>query len=137
MTTVRVVGGGLAGCEAAWQLAQAGHDVTLIEQKPHKRTPAQVTNRLCELVCSNSLRSANVENAVGLIKEELRRGGSLVLRPFDRRHGVYGGNGSELFEDRSHNLWLGLSGGAVRLSLRGFTTYDESDGMKRPLGDFR
>jgi len=76
----RVVGGGLAGCEAAWQLAEAGVDVTLVEMKPHKRTPAQVTDRLCELVCSNSLRSNNIENAVGLIKEELRRGGSLILR---------------------------------------------------------
>ncbi|MBI5494140.1 MAG: methylenetetrahydrofolate--tRNA-(uracil(54)-C(5))-methyltransferase (FADH(2)-oxidizing) TrmFO [Deltaproteobacteria bacterium] len=80
MVAVRVVGGGLAGCEAAWQLAVAGHDVTLHEMKPGKRTPAQHTNRLCELVCSNSLRSNNVENAVGLLKEELRRGGSLVLR---------------------------------------------------------
>ncbi len=83
MAVVRVVGGGLAGCEAAWQLAQCGHDVTLLEMKPIKRTAAAVTDRLCELVCSNSLRSANVENAVGLIKEELRRGGSLILQAAD------------------------------------------------------
>lgn len=80
MTAVRVIGGGLAGCEAAWQLAQAGVHVELTEMKPLKRTPAQSMDRLCELVCSNSLRSNNVENAVGLLKEELRRGGSLVLR---------------------------------------------------------
>jgi methylenetetrahydrofolate--tRNA-(uracil-5-)-methyltransferase len=76
---VRVIGGGLAGCEAAFQLAEAGFDVELCEQKPHQRTPAQVSDRLAELVCSNSFRSSNVDNAVGLIKEEMRRGGSFVL----------------------------------------------------------
>jgi methylenetetrahydrofolate--tRNA-(uracil-5-)-methyltransferase len=76
---VTIVGGGLAGCEAAWQLAQRGIDVRLIEQKPLRRTPAQVTDELCELVCSNSLRSSNIQNAVGLIKEEMRRLGSLVI----------------------------------------------------------
>jgi methylenetetrahydrofolate--tRNA-(uracil-5-)-methyltransferase len=75
----RVVGGGLAGCEAAWQLATRGVAVTLIEMKPVKRTPAQVTDWLCELVCSNSMRSNNVENAVGLIKEEMRRAQSLIM----------------------------------------------------------
>jgi methylenetetrahydrofolate--tRNA-(uracil-5-)-methyltransferase len=76
---VRIIGGGLAGCEAAWQLANAGFDVTLHEQKPHKRTPAQTSDHLAELVCSNSFRSANVDNAVGLIKEEMRRAGSFLM----------------------------------------------------------
>jgi methylenetetrahydrofolate--tRNA-(uracil-5-)-methyltransferase len=77
---VRIIGGGLAGCEAAWQLAEAGFAVTLYEQKPQKRTPAQTSDRLAELVCSNSFRSANVDNAVGLIKEEMRRAGSFLMR---------------------------------------------------------
>jgi methylenetetrahydrofolate--tRNA-(uracil-5-)-methyltransferase len=76
---VRVIGGGLAGCEAAFQLARRGFAVELREQKPHKRTPAQTTDRLAELVCSNSFRSANVENAVGLLKEEMRRAGSFLM----------------------------------------------------------
>jgi methylenetetrahydrofolate--tRNA-(uracil-5-)-methyltransferase len=77
--TIKVIGGGLAGCEAAWQLAQRGLRVELVEQKPIARTPAQVTDALCELVCSNSFRGAALSNAVGLLKEELRRGGSLVM----------------------------------------------------------
>jgi methylenetetrahydrofolate--tRNA-(uracil-5-)-methyltransferase len=77
--TIKVIGGGLAGCEAAWQLAQRGLRVELVEQKPLARTPAQVTDALCELVCSNSFRGAALSNAVGLLKEELRRGGSLVM----------------------------------------------------------
>ncbi len=77
---VRIVGGGLAGCEAAFQLASRGFDVELIEQKPHARTPAQTSDHLCELVCSNSMRGAALVNAVGLLKEELRRVGSLVMQ---------------------------------------------------------
>src|SRR5690242_9934440 len=76
---VTIVGGGLAGVEAAWQLAQAGTDVTLHEMKPARRSPAHKLDGLAELVCSNSLRSDNPENAVGLLHEELRRLGSLVL----------------------------------------------------------
>jgi methylenetetrahydrofolate--tRNA-(uracil-5-)-methyltransferase len=76
---IRIVGAGLAGCEAAFQLAERGFDVTLIEQKPKRRTPAQNTDWLCELVCSNSMRGSAVVNAVGLLKEELRRAGSLVM----------------------------------------------------------
>jgi methylenetetrahydrofolate--tRNA-(uracil-5-)-methyltransferase len=76
---VRVIGGGLAGSEAAMQLSRAGFEVELREQKPHKRTPAQVSDRLGELVCSNSFRSANPENAVGLIKEEMRALGSFIM----------------------------------------------------------
>ncbi|HEY4121907.1 MAG TPA: methylenetetrahydrofolate--tRNA-(uracil(54)-C(5))-methyltransferase (FADH(2)-oxidizing) TrmFO [Byssovorax sp.] len=83
MAAITVVGGGLAGCEAAFQLAERGHDVTLLEMKPEKRTPAQTSDHLAELVCSNSLRGAALSNAVGLLKEELRRAGSLVLRVAD------------------------------------------------------
>ena len=79
MATVTIIGAGLAGCEAAWQLAERGVDVVLIEQKPLARTPAQTTDHICELVCSNSMRGAALVNAVGLLKEELRRAGSLVL----------------------------------------------------------
>jgi methylenetetrahydrofolate--tRNA-(uracil-5-)-methyltransferase len=76
---VTIVGAGLAGCEAAYHLAARGLDVLLLEQKPLARTPAQHSDKLCELVCSNSLRGAALINAVGLLKEELRRGGSLIL----------------------------------------------------------
>ncbi len=76
---MRVVGGGLAGCEAAWQAARRGLDVELFEMRPHKCGPAHTTGALAELVCSNSLRGASLENAVGLLKEELARLGSLVI----------------------------------------------------------
>jgi len=76
---VTVIGAGLAGSEAAWQLAQRGIDVELWEMKPLKRTPAHVTDDFAELCCSNSLRSDQLENAVGLLKEEMRRLGSLIL----------------------------------------------------------
>ena len=79
MKTVKVVGAGLAGSEAAWQLAQRGISVELIEMKPHKMTPAHHSNDFAELVCSNSLRGDRLENAVGLLKEELRRCGSLIM----------------------------------------------------------
>lgn len=77
---VTVVGGGLAGTECAWQLAERGVPVRLLEQKPTKRTPAQQTDLLAELVCSNSFRGADLGNAVGLLKEEMRRAGSLVMQ---------------------------------------------------------
>lgn len=77
---VTVVGAGLAGCEAAWQLAERGVRVLVLEQKPKQRTPAQHSDHFGELVCSNSLRGAALSNAVGLLKEELRRAGSLVLQ---------------------------------------------------------
>jgi methylenetetrahydrofolate--tRNA-(uracil-5-)-methyltransferase len=81
--TVTVVGGGLAGAEAAFQLASSGVEVRLIEMKPRRRSPAHKTDGLAELVCSNSLRSDNPENAIGLLHEELRRLGSLILRAAD------------------------------------------------------
>ena len=79
MLEVKVIGAGLAGCEAAWQLAQRGFSVTLYEMKPKKMTPAHHSEDFAELVCSNSLRGDRLENAVGLLKEELRRCGSLIL----------------------------------------------------------
>ena len=83
MNHVTVIGAGLAGSECAWQLAQRGVAVTLREMKPEKRTPAHVTDYFAELCCSNSLRGAGLENAVGLLKEELRRLHSLVMRCAD------------------------------------------------------
>lgn len=76
---VTIVGAGLAGSEAALQLASRGHRVRLFDQKPAKRTPAQSTDSFCELVCSNSFRGAALSNAVGLLKEEMRRLGSQVM----------------------------------------------------------
>ena len=77
---VKVIGAGLAGSEAAWQLANRGIDVELYEMKPHKMSPAHHSPNFAELVCSNSLRGDRLENAVGLLKEELRRVGSLILQ---------------------------------------------------------
>ncbi len=77
---VKVIGAGLAGSEAAWQLAQRGISVKLYEMKPHKMSPAHHSRDFAELVCSNSLRGDRLENAVGLLKEELRRCGSLILQ---------------------------------------------------------
>ena len=77
---VKVIGAGLAGSEAAWQLAQRGISVKLYEMKPHKMSPAHHSQDFAELVCSNSLRGDRLENAVGLLKEELRRCGSLILQ---------------------------------------------------------
>ena len=79
MTKVKVIGAGLAGSEAAWQLAQRGIQVDLIEMKPLKMSPAHHSEDFGELVCSNSLRGDRLENAVGLLKEELRRCGSLIM----------------------------------------------------------
>ena len=78
--TVKVIGAGLSGSEAAWQLAQRGINVQLYEMKPRKMTPAHHSPYFAELVCSNSLRGDRLENAVGLLKEELRRCGSLILQ---------------------------------------------------------
>ena len=77
--TVKVVGAGLAGCEAAWQLANAGIDVELYEMKPLKYTPAHKYSGYAELVCSNSLKAQRLESAAGLLKEEMRRLGSLCM----------------------------------------------------------
>ena len=91
MSTVKVIGAGLAGAEAAWQLAQRGLQVELFEMKPEKKSPAHHTDTFAELVCSNSLRGDRLENAVGLLKEELRRAGSLILACADATRVEAGG----------------------------------------------
>jgi methylenetetrahydrofolate--tRNA-(uracil-5-)-methyltransferase len=89
--SVAVVGAGLAGCEAAYRLAERGFMVGLFEMKPEKRSPAHKSADFCELVCSNSLRSNRVENAVGLLKAEMRLMGSLVMRIADETRVPAGG----------------------------------------------
>ena len=91
MQPVKIIGAGLAGSEAAWQLAQRGIPVELHEMKPQKMTPAHHSPDFGELVCSNSLRSDQLENAVGLLKEELRRCGSLILACADEHRVEAGG----------------------------------------------
>ena len=91
MEPVTVIGAGLAGCECAWQLAQRGVPVVLREMKPQKATPAHHSHDFAELVCSNSLRSDQIENAVGLLKEELRRLDSLILSCADAHRVEAGG----------------------------------------------
>ena len=82
-TPITIIGGGLAGCEAAWQLLAAGHRVTLVEMKPERFSPAHTSPLLAELVCSNSLRSDRIQNAVGLLKAEMRALNSLILAAAD------------------------------------------------------
>ena len=80
MEPVKVIGGGLAGCEAAWHLAQNGIKVDLYEMRPSKTTPAHHTDKLAELVCSNSFRSNEITNAAGLLKQEMRILDSIVMK---------------------------------------------------------
>ncbi len=91
MNPVKVIGAGLAGSEAVWQLACQGIPVRLYEMRPAKMTPAHQSGDFAELVCSNSLRGASLENAVGLLKEELRRLGSLVMEAADATRVPAGG----------------------------------------------
>ena len=91
MKKVTVIGAGLAGSEAAWQLAQRGVQVELIEMKPLKKSPAHHSDDFAELVCSNSLRGDRLENAVGLLKEEMRRMGSLIISCADATRVEAGG----------------------------------------------
>lgn len=83
MSPITIIGAGLAGCEAAWQIARQGIPVDLFEMRPERMTPAHQTGRLAELVCSNSLRGTGMHNAVGLLKEELRRCNSLFISSAD------------------------------------------------------
>ena len=86
-----VIGAGLAGCEAAWQLLKRGIPVTLYDMKPGKKSPAHETDGFAELVCSNSLRSDRLQNAAGLLKEEMRRLDSLIMRSADQARVPAGG----------------------------------------------
>ncbi|PTX58605.1 methylenetetrahydrofolate--tRNA-(uracil-5-)-methyltransferase [Melghirimyces profundicolus] len=101
MTTqsVTVIGAGLAGSEAAWQLARRGVPVRLVEMRPKKRTPAHVTKNFAELVCSNSLRSNDLTNAVGVLKEEMRRLDSVIIECADT-HSVPAGGALAVDRDR-------------------------------------
>ena len=91
MQTVTVIGAGLAGSECAWQLARRGIHVRLIEMKPVKYTPAHKSEYFAELVCSNSLRGDDLTNAVGLLKEEMRRLGSLIMESAEKHRVAAGG----------------------------------------------
>ena len=96
---IHIIGGGLAGCEAAWQAGSRGVRVVLHEMRPVRGTAVHKTDRLSELVCSNSLRGDKLDNAVGLLKEEMRRLGSLVLRAADA-HRVPAGAALAVDRDR-------------------------------------
>ena len=91
MKIINVIGAGLAGCEAAWQAAERGVKVELWEMKPEKKSPAHHSDTFAELVCSNSLRSNDVTSGVGLLKEELRRMGSLIMEAADATQVAAGG----------------------------------------------
>jgi methylenetetrahydrofolate--tRNA-(uracil-5-)-methyltransferase len=115
MSDVTIVGAGLAGCEAAWQLAQRGLDVRLFEMRPVRQTPAHVTDQFAELVCSNSLGSTRLDRALGLLKEEMRRLGSLVIACAD-----------------AHAL---PAGGALAVDREGFSQAITQSVMAHPLID--
>ncbi len=100
---VKIIGAGLAGCEAAWALANRGVNVTLYEMKPKKKSPAHKTELFAELVCSNSLKAARIESAAGLLKEEMRRLGSICLEAADK--------------------FSVPAGGALAVEREGFSTY--------------
>src|SRR6266853_1149539 len=89
---IHIIGGGLAGCEAAWQVARAGGRAVLYEMRPERQTPAHKTAALAELVCSNSLKSEQENSAPWLLKEELRRMGSLLIGEIAPRARVPGGH---------------------------------------------
>ena len=88
---ITVIGAGLAGCEAAHIIASFGIEVDLYEMKPVRKSPAHKSDMFAELVCSNSLRAASITNAVGLLKEELRRLGSLIMEAADKAEVPAGG----------------------------------------------
>lgn len=113
MQTVNIIGAGLAGCEAAWQLVRQNIPVCLYEMRPRQMTAAHETGLFAELVCSNSLRAAAITNAVGLLKEEMRRQDSLIMRAADAT--------------------LVPAGGALAVDRQLFSTYIDSFLRKHPL----
>src|SRR6201996_4639548 len=118
MTKLHVIGGGLAGSETAWQAAESGIAVTLHEMRPVRTTPAHQTDSLAELVCSNSFRSDDAaNNAVGLLHEEMRRAGSLIMRAAD-----------------AHKL---PAGGALAVDRHGFSAAVQQALLEHPLVELR
>ena len=111
-----VVGGGLAGCEAAWQAASRGVPVTLYEMRPARPTAVHKTDRLAELVCSNSFRADKLDNAVGLLKEEMRRLGSLVMRAAEASR-VPAGAALAVDREKFADLVTGAIGGHPLITL--------------------
>src|SRR5437588_7312292 len=115
---IHIVGAGLAGSEAAWQVAQAGVPVVLHEMRPVRGTEAHQTDGLAELVCSNSFRSDDAaNNAVGLLHEEMRRAGSLIMRAAD-----------------AHKL---PAGGALAVDRHGFSAAVQAALLAHPLVELR
>ena len=113
--TIHVVGGGLAGSEAVWQIARAGVPVVLHEMRPQRGTEAHLTDGLAELVCSNSFRSDDAENnAVGLLHEEMRRLGSLIMSAGDRACGFPAGGAMAVDRGRLLRGGHGAFGGRIR-----------------------
>ena len=90
--SITVIGAGLAGCEAAWQIASKGEAVTLYEMKPKKYSPAHSSEQFAELICSNSFKADRVESAAGLLKEEMRRFHSLLMECADQCRVPAGGS---------------------------------------------
>jgi len=117
LTPLVIIGGGLAGCEAAWQAVQRNVPVVLHEMKPEKFSPAHHLPGLAELVCSNSFRGDSLENAVGLLKEELRRSGSLIMQAAEATHVP--------------------AGGALAVDRQLFSDYVTEKILNHPLIDFR
>jgi methylenetetrahydrofolate--tRNA-(uracil-5-)-methyltransferase len=115
--TIHVIGGGLAGTEAAWQIAKRGHNVVLHEMRPVRRTPAHQTDRLAELVCSNSLKSESENTAPWLLKEELRRLDSLLLRAADQAR-VPGGHALTVDREIFASAITGAIAAEPRIELR-------------------
>ena len=105
---IHIVGGGLAGSEAAWQLAERGHDVVIHEMRGVRGTPAHKTDRLAELVCSNTFKSTETSNAHGLLKAEMRLLGSVVL--------AGGRRGARSRRQRAHRRSRRLLGGACTIA---------------------
>ena len=115
---IHVIGGGLAGSEAAWQIAEAGVPVVLHEMRPVRGTDAHLTDNLAELVCSNSFRSDDANNnAVGLLHEEMRRAGSLIMRAAD-----------------AHKL---PAGGALAVDRHGFSAAVQQTLLAHPLVELK
>jgi methylenetetrahydrofolate--tRNA-(uracil-5-)-methyltransferase len=129
MLPLIIIGGGLAGCEAAWQAARRGVRVRLHEMKPEKFSAAHQLPGLAELVCSNSLRGESLENAVGLLKEEMRRLGSLIMAAADATRVPAGGALAVDRDDFSRHVTLKIEGHPLIEVIRGEVTEIPADGM--------